>query len=185
MPHLKCPHPYRQTTPAELERLFAETAPKEGTLAELLLNHESTAIFHVDPERTSEAGSQHFVKPILLGVNYHHGHSEGDYKVVVQNILEQKGPYVLFRPPGSEEKTLYLQDLVFPTTFPPKFKEQVDNPMKIHHYYLFRGEPLQVFDDFRKAGFNFSEQAMTNEHYVQLEKLTERAQEQERKRLIR
>lgn len=168
---IRCPHPYRQTTPAELERLFVESAPKEGTLAELLLNHESTAIFHVDPERTSEAGGQHFVKPILLGVNYHHGHNAGHYKIVVQNIPEQKGPYVLFRPPGSEEKTLYLQHLECPGAFPPTFGDDVDAPTKIHHYYLFRGNPLQIFDDFRKAGFEFREQAMSEEHHGRLYKL--------------
>ncbi len=174
---IKCAHPYRQTTPAELERLFVESAPKEGTLAELLLNHESTAIFHVDPERTSEAGGHHFVKPILLGVNYHYGHSEGDYKIVVQNIPEQKGPYVLFRPPGNEEKTFYFQHLVFPGLFPPKFEDSVAAPLKIHHYYLFQGNPLQIFDDFRKAGFEFREQAMSEEHQDRLYTLAIEARE--------
>ena len=160
--------------PHEWNKIFSERPKINGTLADLLLNNEATAVFHVDPTQVSFLGTDpedkenQFVRTLLLGVNYHGGHSEGDYTIVVQNIPERKGPYVLIRPPDSNEMAFYLQHMVFPTSMEPKFQEHVANPQKIHRYYLHRGNPLQIFEDFRAKGFTFVDGRMDPTHFDRL-----------------
>lgn len=121
----------------------------------MLLENESTAIYHLDCENIDSLGDDLFIRPLLLGVNYHNGHSEGDYKVIVQNIPERKGPWVLFKPTNSIEKTFYLQHMAFPKLMKPKFEEEVANPLKIKSRYLYNGNPLEIFESFKESGFSF------------------------------
>lgn len=95
--------PYERVRHEDLDEYFRSGIDQD--LAELLLHNVSTAIFHVDAQRTDCLGDPEdsalvYAKPLLLGVNYHLGSSEGYHKIVVQNIPERKGPYVLFRPLG-------------------------------------------------------------------------------------
>src|SRR3989338_2219698 len=138
--------PHTRIHPHEWDGIFSEHPKFGGTLADLLLGNEATAVLHVGPAQVGFLGTDpenrenQFVRTLLLGVNYHErrgmGHSEGRYKIVVQNIPERKGPYVLFRPPNSGETTFYLQDMVFPALTEPEFEEQVSAPGKIRGYYL-------------------------------------------------
>ncbi|MCJ7816369.1 MAG: hypothetical protein MUP55_00800 [Candidatus Aenigmarchaeota archaeon] len=147
-----------------LGRVFNATKKYQGSIAELLLNNESTAIYHLNPENTFCLGDSVYIRPVLLGVNYHNGHSEGQHKIIVQNIPEKKGPWVIFRPLGSEERKFYLQNMIFPRTFPPEFQEESDAPAKILKRYLHKGNPLEIFSDFEKAGFKFVNEPMTEEY---------------------
>ena len=132
--------PHTRIRPHEWERIFQEHSKFNGNLADLLLDNEATAVFHVDSTlivNPEDIRTQH-ARALLLGVNYHEqhgmGHSEGYHKIVVQNIPERKGPYVLFRPPGYDEDTFYLQDMVFPDLAEPQFQEHVSAPGKIRNY---------------------------------------------------
>ncbi len=159
---------YDKIEPSNIDDYFEKGEEYQGSLATLLLENESTAIFHVDNDRTFKMGDQDYMEAFLLGVNYHDGHSEGDYKIVVQDVAEEKGPWVLFRPPGSDERTFYLQHPVFPGLYNPKFEKNVANPLKIKHFYLFRGNPKKTFEDFEVAGYNFVNDAMPEEEYRRL-----------------
>lgn len=172
---IKWQHAYENIAPAQLDEYFRKGEPVNQTLAELLLNNDSAAIFHVEPSRTRTIREQEYMEPLLLGVNYHKAHSEGDYKIIVQNIPERRGPWVLFRPPSSDEHTLYLQSLI-PGIGKPKFKDNVANPNKhFGCFYLFSGNPLQIFEDFKKKGFSFVDHAMPEGHYEHLERLSNEA----------
>ncbi|MCX6814268.1 MAG: hypothetical protein NTY20_01265 [Candidatus Aenigmarchaeota archaeon] len=151
-----------------LDMVFNATKKYPGTAAELLLNNESTAIYHLDPGNTFCLRAV-YIRPIILGVNYHHGHSEGDHKIIVQNIPERKGPWVMFRLPGSKERTFYLQDMVFPRMFPPTFDEELKAPGKIKERYLHKGDPLEIFSDFKKLGFEFVNEPMSKEYMEEVE----------------
>lgn len=169
---IRLTHHYEQIHPEERDKYFEAGEDFKDGLADLLLENDSTAVFHVDPKRLSYLGDPKnpvkiFMKPVLLGVNYHHGNSDGDYKIIVQNIPERKGPWVLFRPPGSKEKAFYLQD-VTPVISDPRFKEDVANPLKIKRHYLYRGDPLKIFKAFEEKGFNFVDKPMSKEHYDNL-----------------
>lgn len=174
--------PYDQIAPQKIDEYFERGEEFiSGTLADLLLDNDQTAVFHVDANRTQTLGSPEdppaitYMKPLLLGVNYHMGHSEGNHKIVVQNVPERKGPYVLFHPPGSRERKFYLQDVAFPRSCKPKFEEDVANPLKIRRFYLFRGDPLQIFRDFKRAGYKFKDKAMSERHYDNLGDLSRKA----------
>lgn len=161
-------HPYEQINPKKIDEYFEKGKEFERNLSDLLLENFSTAIFHVCPKRLDYLGDSKnpiktFMQPLLLGVNYHKGHSEGDYKIVVQNLREKKGPWVLFRPPNLNEDTFYLQDMVFPRIVKPKFEENVCNPLKINNFYVFRGDPLRIFEDFKRRGFKFVDEPMSEE----------------------
>ena len=166
--------PFERISPQEWNRIFSERAKFDGTLADLLLNNESTAVLHLDSSQVGNLGTDpenelmEYIKPLLLGVNYHNGHSEGDYKIVVQNIPERKGPYVLFSPPDSNVTTFHLQDMVFPDLDEPRFQESVANSLKIRSFYLHRGNPLQIFEDFRAKGFDFVDTRMDIAQYEKL-----------------
>jgi hypothetical protein len=160
--------------PETLDAYFGGQWHPERTLADVLLENDATAIYHIDPTRfwsfpEDYQGRPH-LRPLLLGVNYHLGHSEGDYKVVVQNIPQRKGPWVLFRPPSSDEHSFYLQNLVY-TGHAPEFSEDVANIPKINDFYLFRGDPLQIFADFQARGFTFRDEPMPTSRYSELMEL--------------
>jgi len=173
--------PHTRVHPNEWDKIFSGRPKFDGTLADLLLNNEATSVFHVDPTQVDFLGTEpedkenQFVRTILLGVNYHRGHSKGDYKIVVQNIPERKGPYVLIRPPNSNETTFYLQDMTFPYSVEPQFQEDVSTPGKIRKSYLHRGDPLQIFKDFEAKCFTFIDGKMDEAHYDRLVRLVHRA----------
>ncbi len=174
---IKWQHAYEKVPPEQLEEYMKKGEPINQTLAELLLSTDSAAVFHVDPTRTKTLGEQTYMEPLLLGANYHKAHSEGDHKIIVQNIPERRGPWVLFRPPGSDEHIFYLQHLM-PGIVEPKFEEDVANPNKhFGCFYLFCGDSLQIFEDFRSQGFDFVDHTMTEEHYEHLEDLSWRGSE--------
>lgn len=171
---IKWKRPYDNIDPAKIDEYFENGENVDISLSDLLLNNDSTAIFHVSPDRVYHLGDPEspiatYLKYLLLGVNYNNGHSEGKYKIIVQNIPELKGPWVLFRPPNSNENTFHLQDMIFPETTKPKFEGDVGNPLKILSFYLFRGDPLKVFKDFEEAGFEFVDVPMTEEHLDHLQ----------------
>ena len=147
--------------PNRLDEYFEKGEWFNGTLAELLLQNERTAVYHIDPERTFFLGDvNEYYKQLFLGANYNgNAHSEGKYRIVVQNVQERKGPYVLFNPPGANERTFYLQSV--DRLFEPKFEEMCPVPGKILSWYLCRGNPLQIFEDFRNLGFSFKDEPMT------------------------
>lgn len=168
---IKWGHPYEQIDPKKIDEYFEKGEGVGRSLSDLLLENFSTAIFHVCPNRLSYLGGSKnpiktFMQPLLLGVNYHKGHSEGDYKIVVQNLHEKKGPWVLFIPPNSNEDIFYLQDMVFPRIVKPKFEENVANPLKINTFYVFRGNPLRIFEDFKIRGFKFVDEPMSEEQLI-------------------
>ncbi len=150
--------------PDRLDEVMTPGELFNRSIADLLLNNESTALYHLDPANTYNLGNNFYLQPVLLGVNYHHGHSEGDYKILVQNLPERKGPWVLFRPSGSMEDTFYLQDMVFPRNFKPTFSEDVANNLKINERYFHRGDPLAIFEHFKQAGFKFINEPMSQDH---------------------
>lgn len=150
--------------PGKLDAFFDSAHPAEGTLAEILLQNEATAIYHLNPQNLGRLRGKNFVKPLLLGANYHNGHSEGDHKIIVQDVVSRRGPWVLFKPPGSEEKTFYLQHMVFPSSNEPRFEEEVANPLKIKRRFLHHGNPDAIFNAFRELGFDFVDKAMTKSY---------------------
>src|SRR3989344_4954288 len=132
--------------PDKIDEFFGVAKHFEGSLVELLLNRESTVIYHIDFNYIGRLGDESFLRPVLLGANYHKGHSEGRYKIIVQNVFERKGPWVLFRPPGSNNKTFYLQDVSLPGLVKPEFGEVEVNPLKIRNRYLHRGNSSAIFE---------------------------------------
>ena len=90
---------------------------------------------------------------------------------VVQDVTRRLGPWVLFAPPGSDERTFFLQHLVFPHLLPPKFEIQVANPLKIRSRYYHIGDPHEVFNEFRAHGYEFVDEVMPVERYEELEEL--------------
>ncbi len=172
--------PYDKIEPGNMQDYFKRGERTSDTLADLLLKSDSTAIFHMDPNRLAHLGDpknpvKTYMRPLLLGVNYHRGHSEGGYKIVVQDIPQRKGPWVLFRPPGSNEDTFYLQDVIFPGIVRASFSEDVANPLKIKRFYLCSGNPLEIFESFQRRGFKFVDQPMSEEHYERLSVLSDNA----------
>ena len=57
--------------PEKLEEVFSRAGEREIDCSELLLENASTAIYHFDPANFCSLG----IEPLLLGVNYHLGHS--------------------------------------------------------------------------------------------------------------
>lgn len=76
--------------------------------------------------------------PIL--VNYHHGSSEGDYKIFYQNTVEKTGSYLClgaFVENIRGNRTFYNEDISWAGD-PGRYWETVQNPLKIKRYwYLF------------------------------------------------
>lgn len=164
---LPSPKWYSRIQSDKLDEIFAKAKKYPDSLVDLLLNNESTAVYHLDPTNTYCLGDKSnpvFIRPVLLGVNYHEGHSEGAYKIVVQNIPKRKGPWVLFKPPGSREDTFYLQNMILPEIWKPEFREEVDNVLKISKRYLHKGDPLDIFLQFQEAGFKFVDKPMSREY---------------------
>lgn len=148
-----------------------------GDLAELLLENESTAVYHIDPSRVDFMGR---TERLLLGVNYHYGHSEAQYTIAVQNIPERRGQWVLFRPPGSEESTFYLDRVgAHMRCYGPQFEDEVVNLGKIEHMFLYRGDPLQIFVDFQAKGFSFVDTPMPDARYEELSALSRAPRQKE------
>ncbi|MBS3116538.1 hypothetical protein J4421_02980 [Candidatus Woesearchaeota archaeon] len=154
--------------PGELDGIVAQAARFSGTIARLLLDNESTALYHLDPAIVTPWDDT-YIQPLLLGVNYHHGHSEGRHKIVVQNVPERKGPWILFKPPGSTEDTFYLQDLTCPGVIEPRFEEEVANIGKIQQSYLHIGDPLAIFEQFKVEGFKFVDTPMTEAYRKEID----------------
>jgi len=155
---------YSRIRPDKLDEFFDVAIPEERTLAEVLLQDESAAVYHLDLENLGRLGDAVFVQPLLLGANYHKGHSEGKHKIIVQDVSARRGPWVLFRPSGSGEKTFYLQDMVSPGLAEPQFAGDVANPSKIRRRFLHLGDPQLIFRSFRDQGFTFVDKPMSKEH---------------------
>lgn len=161
----------------EIEDYFRTGWHPECDLAQLLLENESTVVYHVDPSRLDAFGR---VEELLLGVNYHYAHSEGWYTIVVQNIPERRGQWVLFRPPGSEETTFYLDRVgAHMRRFKPEFEEMEANPGKVEQRFLYKGDPLQIFTDFQAQGFRFVDTPMPDDRYQELYALSRAARQKE------
>ena len=155
----------------DLERLFEREERVQETLAELLLNNPATVIFHIDPKITYNHGDARYFEQLILGANYHNSVDGGDHKIKVQHIPKRKGPWVFFIPPDPNERTFYLQDLNQLTRI-AKFQERVhDSITKIKRFYLHKGNPLQIFEDFEALGFLFIDKAMPIEKFDELDDL--------------
>lgn len=153
---------YNRIRPECLDEFFSLPTMHHDNFVDLLLDGESIAVYHLDPDNVRYLGNPQtdpyatpYVQPLLLCANYHNGHSEGDHKIIIQNIPDKKGPWVLYRPPGSHNSTFHFHDVVFPDQLEPKFEEEVANPLKILYRYLHKGDPLEIFEQFREAGFDF------------------------------
>lgn len=155
----------------DLERLFEREERIQETLAELLFNNPATVVYHVDSEITYSHGDARYVEKLILGANYHNSVDGGDHKIIVQHIPERKGPWVFFIPPNPNERVFYLQDLNQLTRI-AKFQEEVhDSITKIKKFYLHKGNPLQIFEDFKALGFSFVNEAMPTERFDELDDL--------------
>jgi hypothetical protein len=133
---------------------FFRNDPYEGLIVDLLLNTESCAVMHVGETNTSPF-RQGTYDLSLLGVNYTNGHSEGMYKIVVQDVEERRGPWVLYRPPGSKNKIFTLQDVSIPS-LPGVFSKAPANIRKIDTWYIARGDAQDIFREFSQRGFRFN-----------------------------
>lgn len=135
----------------------------EGTVADLLLATPSTAIMHFE-----EPQSDLPARGVMLAVNYHLGHSEGQHKIVVQNPAERaEGQAELWVPPGSGNK-LFYQRMSDPRS-PYQFEPKPTNPDKIKNYYVHIGEPNAASVDFKAAGFEFSDEPIYGEGIFDLQ----------------
>ena len=177
--------------PEQIDDFFAENHEVDEDLGTVLLENESLAIYHLnvnrydqfftsDDEQRRELDtpipSGKLLRPVLLGVNYHLGHSEGYHKIIVQDVVRGIGPWVLFHPPGSNQKVFYLQDMVFPFAQKPRFEESVANSLKIQHHLFFRGDPMRIFMDFEKAGYVFNDGKIAEGLFDELSDLSYKSQ---------
>lgn len=162
---------FQRISSGRFDDYFNEMEKFNGSVTDLLLNNDSTVVYHLDKNRINSNFPEPCLRPLFLGANYHDGHSEGDFKIIIQDVVNRRGPWVLFRPPGSNERIFYLQNMVFPHNFKPKFEEDVENPGKIDNFYLIRGNPLEVFDIFRAVGYEFVDHPISKNLFDELEKL--------------
>lgn len=148
----------------------------DGSLARLLLNSPATAVYHLSASNQRSlgihAGEGLYIPQILLGVNYSGGaHSEGEHKIVIQDVATRRGPWVLYAPPGSHERTFYLQDVVFPHHVLPRFDESEDAPLKIRRRFYHSGDPMEIFKHFQALGYEFVDHTISEGRLDELEDL--------------
>jgi len=126
----------------------------DGSIADLLLSSPSTAVMHFEkPEDDAWRGWS-----IMMAVNYHDGHSEGHHKIVVQDPSKiEDGQWELWIPPESNNRKFYRRKLYDDKPYP--FEKSPANPGKIRDFYVHFGDSGSALDDFKDAGFEFSEES--------------------------
>ena len=147
-----------------------------GSIADLLLAQPSTAIMHLT-KLTTEYG----LSTVMMAVNYHMGHSEGQHQIVVQNPADESvGQYVLWIPPESENKVFYKRGVLW-GEIPHLFETLPTNPLKIRNYFFHVGEPDEAIRSFKDLGFEFKDELLSwrlrdrNPEFERLESLSQRA----------
>ncbi len=144
------------------------------SLPNFLTSSPSTAIYWINKYDTDPTLKRGFVfcQTLLLAVNYHMGHSEGKHKTVVQDVINRIGPWVLFAPPGSDNKTFHLEDVTFPGYAQPRFSDSVANPLKIKKYFVT--DEYNATAEFVKAGYSFIDTAMSDKERLELQEHSSR-----------
>ena len=137
----------------------------DGSIAELLLSSPSTAIMHV------EEPQEEWARGVMIAANYHHGHSEGFHKVIVQDPAHpEMGQWELFVPPGSDNRTFYKRTSYRGSLYP--FEKVPTNPGKIDNFFVHIGKADAAIRDFENAGFKFVDEPMSEELVYELENLS-------------
>lgn len=148
-----------------------------GSIADLLLAQPSTAVMHLS-ELPNEYG---YLSPVMMAVNYHMGHSEGQHQIVVQNPADENaGQYVLWIPPESKNKVFYRRGVLL-GEIPHPFETFPTNPLKIRNYFFHVGEPDEALRSFKELGFEFKNELLIwrlierNPEFERLESLSRQA----------
>lgn len=124
----------------------------DGDIASLLLDSPSTAIMHYD-EPDIDNGKQ---SGVMMAINYHDAHSEGDHQIVVQDPhAKEKGQWVLWVPPGSNNKTFYRRSFF---RKPHPFEDRPENPNKTSRVFAHIGNADEAIKSFEDAGYSFSDE---------------------------
>lgn len=128
------------------------------TIAEILLQNPSTAIMHFE-----NPGDREEINGVMIGVNYHSGHSEGWHKIIVQDPTSPAaGQWMLWAPPGADNRTFYRRALSLDGQ-PYRFEETPTNPEKIGNYVLHAGPSDEAVTSFEGLGFKFIDKLLSPE----------------------
>ena len=161
------------------------------SIARILLDEPRTAIMYLPdpnaiprPDYLPDHAEQRF-EPVMAAVNYHHGHSEGHHKIVIQDVRRpEEGQHLLWVPPSEDgaspaNTTAYRRLLGAGSDEPYPFEETPTNSDKIGKYYIFTGDPAEVRHSFEDLGVTFSDEGLTDNHpeYRRLNSLSSRAED--------
>ncbi len=127
------------------------------SIAEVLLQTQSSAIMHFEPPVPSgNPLTEPSSKGLMLAANYHNGHSEGKYKIVLQDPSNPEvGQWLLWAPPDSDNKTFYKRASFYGSGNGYGFENSPTNPEKIHNYFMHSGTTDEAIQSFRELGFTF------------------------------
>ncbi len=156
--------------PDRVKDVFDKGRPFESNFVDLLFNNLDCVVYHVDPSNIGKLREDSFIRPVMMGVSYRFGHSECKNKTLINDVSSRRGPFVLFNPPGANQKTFYLQHPYLPS-FKPEFEEYESNPLKIEGRFLYLGDAFKIFEDFKKKGYDFKNYPMDLNKWDELENL--------------
>lgn len=157
-----------------LDKFLRSNPVVEGSLADILLSVPNSLIVHVDPKitRTGDFVNRSYLSTPLLGQNYNDGIDfQLRGKIIVQRVWEKKGPWVLFRPPGEDYKTFHLMNTKMKGVIAPEFQRTPDFKNFNGNIFVYTGDPNQIFADFEKVGYSFSNEEMPDKLYDNYEEL--------------
>jgi hypothetical protein len=128
------------------------------SVAEVLLSTPSSVIMHFgEPVDTGNSKVGFRSQYLMMAANYHRGHSEGLHKIIVQNPDKpEEGQWILWTPPGSNNKTFYRRASLANT--PYGFEERATNSGKINEFFVHTGAADEAIGSFEDLGYTFSDE---------------------------
>lgn len=136
----------------ELSSLF-ETL----SVSEILLNTPSSGIYHVGTQSPDSDSSRGECREFLLAANYHDtGMAEAQSKIVVQDLSDSSGHYVLWTPDSETSNEFFKEDLHrWSSNSTPELAPTVINPLKVENMFYHFGNPNQIMYELKEAGYTF------------------------------
>lgn len=158
----------------ELDKFIKSNKQVKDSLADLLLKTPNSVILHADPERKrriDEVLTGRYLDLRLMGQNFNEG-ADGTlrYRLIVQDVNEGRGPWVLFDPEGNY-KTFHLMHHRASRTVFPRYLKIPDMENFEGERFVYIGRTDKVFSDFRKKGYSFSDDEMPETIYDHYEDL--------------
>ena len=143
-----------------LSRDVSEVLPCPS-IAEVLLNNISTAVYSLAPAVDWDGKEK--IIATYTAVNDHQASSEGAYRIMVQDVVNRRGQWVLWAPPGTNNTIFYWEGKTF-TTRQNAFSECHVNAAKLkQELYWWNSNPLSVFGSFEALGYKFVDSLMPDD----------------------